>query len=47
MIVVPNERLPVFEEAECDTPDYVPKPDEADEVECEDIDLDSDCDSAP
>lgn len=28
-----------FEEVEPNAPDYVPKPDEVDEVECEDLDV--------
>lgn len=39
-----NEKKAPFVEAEHDTPDYVPKPDEVDEVECEDLDLDEDAD---
>jgi len=39
-----DEKKDSFEEAEHDTPDYVPKPDEVDEVECEDIDVDNDAD---
>lgn len=34
-----DEKKGPFEEAEDDTPDYVPRPDEMDEVECEDLDL--------
>jgi hypothetical protein len=41
-----NESIPKIEtgvspaeEAEAYTPDYIPKPDEFDEVECEDLDL--------
>lgn len=37
-----NEKKGPFEEAEHDTQDYVPRPDETDEVECEDLDLDLD-----
>lgn len=28
-----------FEEVDANAPDYVPKPDEVDEVECEDLDV--------